>query len=135
MSLLRFAAIGAVLYLAMAALLREPLPAEQLARPSASVPKESINRQPSGVSVNRFAAFAEPSLAIAATVSPSDERSARNEIVRRSVRAYTGSCACPYNVDRSGNRCGARSAYSKPGGEQPICYPNDVTEAMLRQDR
>jgi hypothetical protein len=34
----------------------------------------------------------------------------------------SGSCQCPYDTDSRGRRCGGRSAYSKPGGESPVCY-------------
>lgn len=40
-------------------------------------------------------------------------------------------CACPDDLMRNGRSCGARSAYSRPGGAAPICYPGDVTEAMI----
>ncbi len=40
-------------------------------------------------------------------------------------------CACPDDVKRNGRACGARSAYSRPGGAAPICYPHDVTTAMI----
>jgi len=46
--------------------------------------------------------------------------------IRQSIAAYSGSCPCPYSVDRAGRRCGARSAYSKPGGAAPLCFPADV---------
>jgi len=36
---------------------------------------------------------------------------------------------------RSGRRCGKRSAYSKPGGHAPLCYPKDISDAMLRRFR
>lgn len=52
-------------------------------------------------------------------------------IVQRSRASYSGSCACPDNYDRAGRRCGGRSAYSRPGGASPLCYPNDVTQAMI----
>ena len=52
-------------------------------------------------------------------------------IIRASLAAYPGPCPCPYNKMRKGGRCGGRSAYSKPGGYSPICYPSDVTEAMI----
>lgn len=59
----------------------------------------------------------------------------RSEIVQlliaRSINSYSGSCACPYNVDRGGRRCGGRSAYSKPRGASPLCYEGDITEAMI----
>lgn len=39
------------------------------------------------------------------------------------VRAsQSGSCDCPYDTDSRGNRCGDRSAYSRPGGSSPVCY-------------
>jgi hypothetical protein len=46
--------------------------------------------------------------------------------IRQSIATYSGSCPCPYNVDRAGRRCGARSAHSKPGGAAPLCYAADV---------
>jgi len=52
-------------------------------------------------------------------------------IISQSIASYPGSCPCPYNVDRGGRRCGKRSAYSRPGGYAPICYPSDVTSQMI----
>jgi hypothetical protein len=55
----------------------------------------------------------------------------RQEIISASIAAYRGNCPCPYNVDRRGHRCGARSAYSRPGGAMPLCYERDVTQEMV----
>ena len=44
----------------------------------------------------------------------------KQEIIKESIGSYRGSCPCPYNTDRAGRRCGARSAYSRPGGRSPI---------------
>jgi hypothetical protein len=33
-----------------------------------------------------------------------------------------GSCECPYDLDKNNNQCQKRSAYSRPGGDQPSCY-------------
>jgi hypothetical protein len=55
----------------------------------------------------------------------------RQEIINESIANYRGSCPCPYNTDRAGRRCGARSAYSRPGGASPICYAMDVTQKMV----
>ena len=55
-------------------------------------------------------------------------------IIQDSRQAYyaTGHpCACPDDLARNGSRCGARSAYSRPGGAEPKCYPNDVTKADI----
>lgn len=57
---------------------------------------------------------------------------AKQRIIRESIASYPGSCPCPYSVDRGGRRCGGRSAYSRPGGYAPICYPGDVTPSMVR---
>lgn len=59
----------------------------------------------------------------------------RQAIIRQSIVSYYGSCPCPYNVDRGGRLCGDRSAYSRPGGEDPICYPDDVTASMIERFR
>jgi hypothetical protein len=56
-------------------------------------------------------------------------------IVQASRGGYSGSCACPDNVDRAGRRCGDRSAYSRPGGRAPICFTSDVTPAMIESYR
>ncbi len=55
----------------------------------------------------------------------------KQAIIKVSIASYRGNCPCPYNVDRAGRRCGARSAYSRPGGASPICYEADVTQKML----
>ena len=52
-------------------------------------------------------------------------------IIAESLDSYPSSCACPYSRDRAGRRCGKRSAYSKPGGYSPVCFPSDVTKAMI----
>ena len=59
----------------------------------------------------------------------------RQEIIKESIASYRGNCPCPYNVDRAGRRCGARSAYSRPGGASPICYEKDVTQKMVDEYR
>jgi hypothetical protein len=59
----------------------------------------------------------------------------RRAIVSDSIDSYPGPCACPYNVMRNRRACGRRSAYSRPGGYSPVCYPRDVTEAMVKDYR
>jgi hypothetical protein len=59
----------------------------------------------------------------------------RQQIIRESITSYPGNCPCPYNSARNGSSCGRRSAYSKPGGYAPICYPNDVTTEMIENYR
>ena len=59
----------------------------------------------------------------------------RQMIIIESIRSYPGNCPCPYNRARNGSRCGRRSAWSKPGGYQPICYPREVSDEMVRDYR
>ena len=44
-------------------------------------------------------------------------------------------CACPDDLMRNGRACGGNSAYSRPGGTEPLCYPTDVTATMIEQYR
>jgi uncharacterized membrane protein len=59
----------------------------------------------------------------------------KQAIIQQSLQAYPGHCPCPYNTDSAGHSCGRRSAYSKPGGYAPLCYPADVTPEMIRRYR
>jgi len=52
-------------------------------------------------------------------------------LIKESIAGYKGTCACPYSKDKAGKNCGARSAYSKPGGSSPLCYEADVTQKMV----
>jgi hypothetical protein len=76
-----------------------------------------------------FVAIAAPALAF------QSDAQIKQRIIRESIAAYPGSCPCPYNVDRAGRSCGRRSAYSRPGGYAPICYPNDVSRAQVEEWR
>jgi hypothetical protein len=69
--------------------------------------------------------------------TPTDEQIAA-AIIQESQQAYyaTGHpCACPEDLARNGSRCGLRSAYSRPGGAEPKCYPQDVTKAEIEAYR
>jgi hypothetical protein len=44
-------------------------------------------------------------------------------------------CACPDDTMRNGRACGGRSAYSRPRGAAPLCYPSDVTPAVIESYR
>jgi hypothetical protein len=90
--------------------------------------------------MNRIArTAAAAALALAAFhTSPASARGSesdaaiRQKIIRASIAEYPGSCPCPYNTDRAGRSCGRRSAYSRPGGYAPKCYPADVSAAEVR---
>lgn len=81
----------------------------------------------------RFALFAALCLPMWAGAASDDE--IRQLIIRQSIATYPGNCPCPYNLDRDGRRCGARSAFTKQGGKSPLCFPEDVTDEMVKQYR
>lgn len=71
--------------------------------------------------------------AVALQPSPTDDQ-IKQAIIQQSIAAYntTGHpCACPYQLDRAGHSCGRRSAYTRPGGAAPLCYPEDVPPDMV----
>jgi len=78
-------------------------------------------------------------LAITFAAQPAQARDSdaqiRQLIIQESLSSYPGNCPCPYNVDRAGRSCGRRSAYSRPGGYSPKCYPSDISEAEVRAYR
>ena len=82
------------------------------------------------LAVAAVALAAWPAPLKAQDATPSDYQ-IRQAIISLSIADYPGSCPCPYNVDRAGRRCGARSAYSRPGGYEPLCYASDVTAPMI----
>ncbi|MDO2948840.1 hypothetical protein M8828_10460 [Aeromonas simiae] len=56
-------------------------------------------------------------------------------LIRESIAAYPGNCPCPYSQMRNGRRCGKRSAWSRPGGKAPLCYPEDVKARKIAAER
>lgn len=59
----------------------------------------------------------------------------RQILIDESIAAYSGNCPCPYHRDARGRSCGRRSAYSREGGEAPLCYAKDVTKEMVQAYR
>lgn len=57
----------------------------------------------------------------------------KQKIIKESIESYPGNCPCPYNTARNGSRCGKRSAYNRAGGYVPLCYPEDVSNRMVRE--
>ncbi len=49
---------------------------------------------------------------------------------QRSTKANPN-CPCPYDVAFDGNPCKGRSAYAKPGGDEPACYVGETTARQL----
>ncbi|MHA3060974.1 hypothetical protein ACX1N5_11160 [Acinetobacter sp. ANC 4636] len=61
-----------------------------------------------------------------------NDEAIKEKIIQESIDSYPGPCACPYNSARNGSRCGKRSAYSRAGGYETICYKDDVTKQMIQ---
>ena len=57
----------------------------------------------------------------------------KQKIIQQSIQTYSGNCPCPYNTARNGSRCGKRSAYNRVGGAAPLCYPEDVSDRMVKE--
>lgn len=74
-------------------------------------------------------------LPITAAAADLSDAQIRQLLIARSIATYPGNCPCPYSLDRAGRQCGKRSAYSKPGGYAPLCYPVDVTIEMVASFR
>lgn len=72
--------------------------------------------------------LAAPAEAAGAPSAMSDAQ-IRQQIIRQSIANYPGNCPCPYNTDRAGRSCGRRSAYNRPGGYAPLCYPSDISKS------
>ena len=63
--------------------------------------------------------------------STQSDEAIKKEIIQQSIQAYSGNC--PYNTARNGSRCGKRSAYNRVGGAAPLCYPEDVSDRMVKE--
>ena len=68
-------------------------------------------------------------------VAQATDAEIRRLLIRESIGSYSGSCACPYNVDRAGRACGRRSAYLRAGGATVLCYAADISIADVRRMR
>lgn len=57
----------------------------------------------------------------------------KQKIIQQSIENYPGNCPCPYNTASNVSRCGKRSAYNRAGGYAPLCYPEDVSDRMVKE--
>jgi hypothetical protein len=95
--------------------------------PSPSPAKADVTEKPSNAdNAKRKAEVALTAAAIAAIIVQAS---------RDQYHAGGRPCACPDDRMRNGHACGGRSAYSRPGGASPLCYPTDVTAAMIENYR
>ncbi len=56
-------------------------------------------------------------------------------IIGESQATYTHACPCPYDSKSDGDACGEGSAWSLSGGEEPLCYAEDVSDQMVEDWR
>lgn len=66
-------------------------------------------------------------------LKPMTDDEIKQAVIQESIASYPGHCPCPFNLASNGSKCGKRSAWSKPGGYAPICYPQEVTPEMEKQ--
>src|SRR5260370_41396216 len=84
--------------------------------------------------IGALAALAILSAGPALARAPLLDAQIRDAIIRESIARYQATghpCACPSNLARNGSQCGGRSAYSRPGGAEPLCYPRDVSDTLV----
>jgi hypothetical protein len=71
-------------------------------------------------------------------IENASDQQIRSALIASSIESYLltqGNCPCPNLRDAADRRCGKSSAYCRPGGEQPLCFDEDVTEQMIRHYR
>ncbi len=98
-----------------------PLPSTKVSLPQNTEPAGE-DAKPSASKIKRKVEIGLTAAAIAAIIVQAS---------RAEYHAGGRPCACPDDTARNGSACGGRSAYSRPGGASPLCYPSDVTAAMI----
>jgi len=104
----------------------KPQPAPSPLPPPATRPSRPTQAPPQLEDTKRKAEVVLTAAAIAAILIQAS---------RDQYHATGRPCACPDDTMRNGRACGGRSAYSRPGGAVPLCYPRDVTAAMIETYR
>jgi hypothetical protein len=122
----RFGVAQPVAFSGQAGQLPEPAAAPRATSPPAPSGKVWPEEKPSASDAKRKVEAALTAAAIAAIIVQAS---------RAQYHAGGRPCACPDDTMRNGRACGGRSAYSRPGGASPLCYPSDVTTAMIESYR
>ena len=71
----------------------------------------------------------------AAHFMPPSDGTVRQLLIQQSVASYLSNgqtCPCPYSLNRMGRRCLHQGEGGPPGGARSLCYPDDVSDAMVR---
>lgn len=69
---------------------------------------------------------------LVAKISIFSVQQVKNFFILEFVSHYPGNYSCPYSSARKGSRCGGRSAWSRAGGDAPICFESEVSKEMNR---
>jgi hypothetical protein len=88
-----------------------------------------------GMLVPRAEAYSSGMEARQAKEGEARDAQIKQSLIDESIAVYSGNCPCPYSTMSNGRRCGRRSAYSREGGEAPLCYAWDVTADMVKSYR
>ena len=64
----------------------------------------------------------------------SDEK-IREAIIQQSIYRSSENCPCPYSRASDGSQCGRTSAYSSPGGQDQICYAEQISDQWVYRYR
>jgi hypothetical protein len=110
----------------------------------ASVSAEGMSRQPGQTALLQAPSQQPPTSVPARTPTPLDEEAKRRSLVsdiaviatiiaasRTAYLAMGKPCGCPDHIAANGSRCGLRSAHTRQGGFKPLCFPNDVSPAII----
>jgi hypothetical protein len=116
------ASVKPVAFIGPAAQPPAPVPAASPSSGQVPSTKASLPVKPAGADTKRKVEVALTAAAIAAIIVQAS---------RDQYHAGGRPCACPDDRARNGSACGGRSAYSRPGGAAPLCYPSDVTAVMI----
>jgi hypothetical protein len=69
---------------------------------------------------------------VAGSSKRSSDADVRKRMIAESIEGYPGPCACPYQRASNGSQCGRRSAYNRGGGYEPLCFPSDISDEMVK---
>jgi hypothetical protein len=110
----------------------------------ATATAEGLSRQPGQTALLQAPSQPSPSSVPAKAPTPVDEEATNRSLIsdiaviatviaasRAAYLAMGKPCGCPDHVAANGSRCGLRSAHTKPGGFKPLCFPTDVSPAII----
>jgi hypothetical protein len=111
---------------------------------AATASAEGLSRQSGQTALLQAPAQPAPSSSPAKPLTPVDEEAKKRSLIsdiaviatviaasRAAYLAMGKPCGCPDHVAANGSRCGLRSAHTKPGGFKPLCFPTDVSPAII----